>query len=108
MLEPFRLPSCVLWSHIGSVLDPVWFDPELTVPVNLSIKNVPDELAERLRRRALASHRSMQGELMAIPEEALREESPLTLQEVAKKVRELGLTTSDEAVQMIREDRDRR
>ncbi len=78
------------------------------VPVNLSIKNVPDELAERLRRRALASHRSMQGELMAILEEALREESPLTLQEVAKKVRELGLTTSDEAVQMIREDRDRR
>jgi plasmid stability protein len=76
--------------------------------VNLSIKNVPDELAERLRRRALASHRSMQGELMAILEEALREESPLTLQEVAKKVRELGLTTSDEAVQMIREDRDRR
>jgi plasmid stability protein len=89
-------------------LDPVWFDPELMVPVNLSIKNVPDELAERLRRRALASHRSMQGELMAILEEALREESPLTLQEVAKKVRELGLTTSDEAVQMIREDRDRR
>ncbi len=78
------------------------------MPVNLSIKNVPDELAERLRRRALASHRSMQGELMAILEEALREESPLTLQEVAKKVRELGLTTSDEAVQMIREDRDRR
>jgi plasmid stability protein len=96
----------------GAILELYWipfrFDPELMVPVNLSIKNVPDELAERLRRRALASHRSMQGELMAILEEALREESPLTLQEVAKKVRELGLTTSDEAVQMIREDRDRR
>lgn len=36
------------------------------MPVNLSIKNVPDELAEALRQRARLNHRSLQGELMAI------------------------------------------
>ena len=38
--------------------------------VNLSIKNVPDALAERLRARAERNHRSLQGELMAIVEQA--------------------------------------
>lgn len=41
------------------------------MPVNLSIKNVPDELADRLRRLAAANHRSLQGQLMAILEEAV-------------------------------------
>jgi plasmid stability protein len=38
--------------------------------VNLSIKDVPDDLAERLRQRAARNHRSLQGELMAIVEQA--------------------------------------
>lgn len=38
--------------------------------VNLSIKDVPDELAQALRERAARHHRSLQGELMAIIEEA--------------------------------------
>jgi plasmid stability protein len=40
------------------------------MPVNLSIKNVPDALAGRLRERAERNHRSLQGELMAILESA--------------------------------------
>ena len=40
------------------------------MPVNLSIKNVPDALAARLRERAERNHRSLQGELMAILESA--------------------------------------
>jgi plasmid stability protein len=32
----------------------------------LSIKNVPDELLDRLRERAARHHRSIQGELMAL------------------------------------------
>lgn len=39
------------------------------MPVSLSIKNVPDELAERLRARAKRNHRSLQGELLALLEE---------------------------------------
>lgn len=38
--------------------------------VSLSIKNVPDALAEALRRRAVSNHRSLQRELMAIVEAA--------------------------------------
>lgn len=41
--------------------------------VNLSIKGVPDALAETLRQRAARNHRSLQGELMAILEAAATE-----------------------------------
>ena len=41
---------------------------------NLSIKDVPEAWAEALRQRASRSHRSLQGELMAIIERALQEE----------------------------------
>lgn len=37
---------------------------------NLSIKDVPEALAEALRQRASNHHRSLQGELMAIIEQA--------------------------------------
>lgn len=38
--------------------------------VNLSIKGVPHDVAQRLRERAQRHHRSLQGELMAIIEAA--------------------------------------
>ena len=44
--------------------------------VALSIKNVPDELARRLKERAARNHRSLQGELMAIIEAAVAEPGP--------------------------------
>jgi hypothetical protein len=40
---------------------------------NLSIKDVPEELAEALRQRASRNHRSLQGELMAIITEAVHQ-----------------------------------
>ena len=43
---------------------------------NLSVKDVPDDLAERLRQRAARNHRSLQGELMAILEQAIYEPAP--------------------------------
>ena len=39
--------------------------------VNLSIKNVPEAVARKLRERAAQHHRSLQGELMAILEDAV-------------------------------------
>ena len=39
---------------------------------NLSIKDVPEPLAEALRQRAARNHRSLQGELMAIITEAVQ------------------------------------
>lgn len=79
--------------------------------VNLSIRNVPEEIAERLRERAKANHRSLQGELRAVIEEAVAGPArPNHLREVATEIRNLGLphTKRNESTQMIREDRDRR
>ena len=42
---------------------------------NLSIKDVPEALAQNLRQRAARHHRSLQGELMAIVEAAVGEGS---------------------------------
>lgn len=38
---------------------------------NLSIRDVPESIAEHLRQRAARRHRSLQGELMAILESAV-------------------------------------
>ena len=40
--------------------------------VDLSIENVPDEVVERLHARAARHHRSLQAELLAIVEDAVR------------------------------------
>ena len=78
------------------------------MPASLSIKNVPDEILERLRRRAEMNHRSLQGEVMAILESTVRPKVWLTPMEVYERVKALGLATPSESVAMIREDRDSR
>jgi plasmid stability protein len=47
----------------------------LELTVSLSIKDVPEEILERLRARADRNHRSLQKELLAIVEAAALEES---------------------------------
>jgi plasmid stability protein len=74
---------------------------------NLSIKNVPEELLVRLRSRAREHHRSLQGELMVILEEALTPRKR-SMAELVQRVQERGMHTGDEATMMVREDRDAR
>lgn len=76
------------------------------MPLNLSIKNVPDALAARLRAEAARNHRSMQGQLMAILEDALAPEHRLAALQVRERVARLGLSTADEATEIVRADRD--
>jgi plasmid stability protein len=76
------------------------------MPVNLSIKNAPDDVVQRLRERAERHHRSLQGELMAIVEAAVRENRPSTPAEILANVRRLGLRTPAEAAGIVRADRD--
>lgn len=95
---------------------------------NLSIKNVPEALAERLRQRAALNHRSLQGELMAIIEQAVeapveRGETPAvteryptaagrkTIAQIAEEHRArypAPLTDSPRAVDILRAERDSR
>lgn len=78
------------------------------MPVNLSIKNAPDEIVTGLRRRAERHHRSLQGELLAILEEAVRSERDLSPAELLTEIRRLGLRTPADSASIVRVDRDRR
>jgi plasmid stability protein len=74
--------------------------------VNLSVKDVPEHLAEALRDRARQNHRSLQGEMMALIEAHVGAR-PYRAGELLRVVRALGLETTDTSVAMVREDRSR-
>lgn len=100
--------------------------------VNLSIKEVPEEIAELLRQRASFNHRSLQGELMAIIQRAAYEQPEVRQASPGEPVTRFGpgfqrgTKTADEiyaeqikrwpepnydqplGVDLIREDRDSR
>jgi plasmid stability protein len=79
------------------------------MPVNFTIRNVPDELADKIRQRARSAHRSLQGELLRILEEAVDERGLLTPTMVREMAATYGVgTEKDESTRMIREDRDAR
>jgi len=78
------------------------------MPVNLSIKAVPDHIAQQLRRRASKHHRSLQGELLAILEESIQGGQILTPAELLVAVRGSGLRMPEESPRFIRKERDAR
>ena len=108
-------------------MTPLRIFPGASMSVNLSIKNVPDELAEKLRQRAEANHRSMQGELMAVletslvarhaeqgrrmyivgPGEPIQDFPPLSLRDIWADARRQGGGTSD-SVRIVRDMREER
>lgn len=87
---------------------------------NLSIKSVPEALAETLRQRAARNHRSLQGELMAILEAAVAQEASIPAEPVktrgGKSFMEVAATFRDrfpaplglslESASLLREMRD--
>ena len=75
--------------------------------MNISIKNAPDALVEKLKARAARNHRSLQGELLTILEEAVELPSRRDALDILREIRELGISTPATSVEMIRQDRDR-
>ena len=75
--------------------------------VSLSIKKVPVQLVTRLRRRAAGNHRSLQGELLSILEEAVSPKRA-SIRAVRQELVKLDLRTADQSTAMIPEDRDGR
>ena len=77
--------------------------------VSLSIKDVPDDLAERLRERAQRHHRSLQGELRAIIEAAApKRQEGFSAVEFLARMRELGPESLSESTEIVRHMRDTR
>jgi len=77
--------------------------------VTLSIKNVPEDLAERLKERAARNHRSLQGELMAILESVAAPRPLSRIDEIYARVQASGVRTPrGESARIIRQDRDGR
>lgn len=77
------------------------------MPVNLSVKNAPDDLVAKLRARARRHHRSLQGELLAILEEAVGP-TKLSLDDAERRLRDLGFVTGDDSTTWVRELREAR
>ena len=67
--------------------------------LNLSIKNVPQAVAERLRARAERNHRSLQGELMAIVEQAAQEAEAPARPSVAAVNNLRGVVTGSKTIE---------
>jgi antitoxin FitA len=90
------------------------------VAVNLSVKNVPDELADLLRRRAAANNRSLQRELISILEAAVghgtssrraatkNQPNGLTIEELVERSRKLFPEGTESSVEFIRKMRESR
>lgn len=71
---------------------------ESIMGISFSVKNIPEDVAERLRLRAERNHRSLQGELMAILETAAREEPAVP----APSSEQRGSRSVEETVQRLR------
>ena len=75
---------------------------------SLSIKNVPDEVVERLRARAARNRRSLQGELLDLIERAADEIPTSSAREVYDRIRKLNLPAGESSADIIRDMRDAR
>lgn len=69
---------------------------------NLSIKDVPEPLAEALRQRAASNHRSLQGELMAIITAAVQPGPAASLQAPRLQGWRRGTRTIEEIAEKLR------
>ena len=78
------------------------------MPVSLSIKNVPDEVVERLRTRAARNRRSLQGELLDLIERAVDDVPTISARDVYDRIRRLNLPEGESSADIIREMRDAR
>jgi len=79
--------------------------------VTVTIKNIPEQIYERIKAQAKSNHRSINGEILSILEQAMSL-PPIdvkTTLERARKVRELTanyVVTADEIEKMINEGRE--
>ncbi len=74
----------------------------------ITIKQVPVELLEQLRQRAKQNHRSLQGELLTILEQAIGSQERMTPLAALERARARRSATQGDSVEIIRKMRDAR
>ncbi len=75
---------------------------------NLTIRNVDDEVVERLKKRAKDNGRSLEAELRELLKQAAKRKSPEELLAIADRIAAMtpDVPQTDSA-ELLREDRDR-
>lgn len=76
--------------------------------ITLTVKNVPEDVAARLRKRAARHHRSLQGELLTIVNEAATATPLLSPREVLARARALRVAGGPNSARIVRAARDAR
>lgn len=76
--------------------------------ITLTVKNVPEDVAARLRKRAARHHRSLQGELLTIVNEAATATPLLSPREVLARARSLRVAGGPKSARIVRAARDAR
>jgi antitoxin FitA len=71
------------------------------MPVNLSIKNVPDEVVAGLRNRAAVNQRSLQAELLDILKHAAKDQAEVTIDALLERAQRKK-PAFDEAASKVR------
>ena len=70
------------------------------MPVNLSIKNVPDEVVQGLRSRAVLNQRSLNAEVLDILKHAAKDQAPVTIDDLLE-VTQRARPALDEAASKV-------
>jgi plasmid stability protein len=79
------------------------------MPATLTIKKAPESLLLKLKEMARDHHRSLQGEVLTILEQAAEQsDMPKGVEAVFARVRQMGIKAPASSTRLIREDRDAR
>ena len=75
------------------------------MPVNFSIRNVPDDVARGLRNRAALNQRSLQAELLEILKQAAKDQAPVTIDGLLERAQRKKQAL-DDAASLVRAAQD--
>lgn len=89
---------------------PKWNHEEMMATI--TVKNIPEEIYEKIKLQAKANRRSVNSEIISIFEHAVQKRTPMDVQEIlerARKVRELTahyVITNEELTRWKKEGRE--